>query len=241
MYSTERMDKNGFGLMYARIWKKQGANFAGVNPYHLVSMKPVQEYEWILGYAKRDYKKDFRPVQEYMAKQAQIASLDNKALAEITGARFMFGHWFTPHQWAMMDEANYNKIQRYCRDKGISAFTEEYSVIRRKYDDLNIFQKTLTDDERSDWGQWAIWDIQTVNKREGHPAAFPVELPARCIKMHSRPGDIVVEPFGGSGTTLIACEQLGRKCYIMELDPHYVDVIVARWEKLTGEKAVRLN
>lgn len=80
-----------------------------------------------------------------------------------------------------------------------------------------------------------------MNKREGHPAAFPVELPARCIKMHSREGDIVVEPFGGSGTTLIACEQLGRKCRIMEREPKYVDVIVARWEKLTGQKAVLLN
>lgn len=241
MYSTERMVENGFGLMYARIWKKQGANFAGVNPYHLVSMKPVQEYEWILGYAKRDFEKDFKPIQEYMAKQAEAANLNNEALAQITGARFMYGHWFTPHQWAMMDEDNYTKIQKYCRQNGISAFLDDYAVIRRKYDDLNIFQKTLTDDERSEWGQWAIWDIPTVNKREGHPAAFPVELPARCIKMHSREGDIVVEPFGGSGTTLIACEQLNRKCRLMEREPKYVDVILARWENLTGEKAVLLN
>lgn len=47
--------------------------------------------------------------------------------------------------------------------------------------------------------------------------------------------------FGGSGTTLMACEQLGRKCFMMELDPKYCDVIVQRWEKLTGEKAVRIN
>lgn len=241
MYSTERMVENGFGLMYARIWKKQGANFAGVNPYHLVSMKPVQEYEWILGYAKRDFEKDFKPIQEYMAKQAETANLNNEALAQITGARFMYSHWFTPHQWAMMDEENYTKIQKYCHQNGISAFLEDYAIIRRKYDDLNIFQKTLTDDERSEWGQWAIWYIPTVNKREGHPAAFPVELPARCIKMHSREGDIVVEPFGGSGTTLIACEQLKRKCRLMEREPKYVDAILARWEEFTGEKAILIN
>ena len=241
MYSTERMDKNGFGMMYARIWEKQGGNFTGVNPYHLVSMKPVQEYEWVLGYAKRDFEKDFKPIQEYMAKQAETANLNNETLSQITGARFMYGHWFTPHQWAMMNEDNYTKIQKYCNKNGISAFLDDYAVIRRKYDDLNIFQKTLTDEERSEWGQWAIWDIPTVNKREGHPAAFPVELPARCIKMHSREGDIVVEPFGGSGTTLIACEQLNRKCRLMEREPKYVDVILARWEKLTGDKAVLLN
>ena len=50
----------------------------------------------------------------------------------------------------------------------------------------------------------------------------------------------ILDCFGGSGSTLIACEQLGRKCRMMELDPHYCDVIIARWEKLTGQKAVRL-
>ena len=51
----------------------------------------------------------------------------------------------------------------------------------------------------------------------------------------------VLDLFGGSGSTLIACEQLGRKCYMMELDPHYCDVIIQRWEDFTGEKAVLLN
>jgi site-specific DNA-methyltransferase (adenine-specific) len=50
-------------------------------------------------------------------------------------------------------------------------------------------------------------------------------------------GDIVIEPFGGSGTTLIACEQLGRQCRVMELEPKYVDVIIKRWEDFTGQKA----
>ena len=55
----------------------------------------------------------------------------------------------------------------------------------------------------------------------------------------SRAGDIVLDPFGGSGTTLIACEQLGRRCRMVELDPVYCDVIVDRWEKFTGQKAIR--
>ena len=58
--------------------------------------------------------------------------------------------------------------------------------------------------------------------------------------MCSKQGDIVLDLFGGSGSTLIAAEQLGRKCYMMELDPHYCDVIIARWEKLTGQKAIKL-
>lgn len=77
--------------------------------------------------------------------------------------------------------------------------------------------------------------------RDLHPASFPVGLPAEYIKAMTAEGDIVIEPFGGSGTTLIACEQLKRKCRIVELDPHYCDVIIQRWEEFTGQKAVLLN
>ena len=69
----------------------------------------------------------------------------------------------------------------------------------------------------------------------------PVELFAYQMEMSSKKGDNVLDLFGGSGTTMIAAEQLGRSAYLMELDPRYVDVIVNRWENLTGEKAVLLN
>ena len=68
----------------------------------------------------------------------------------------------------------------------------------------------------------------------------PVPLFAYLMCNSSRPGDIVLDSFGGSGTTMIAAEQMGRSARLMELDPHYCDVIIARWEKLTGNKAVKL-
>jgi DNA modification methylase len=76
--------------------------------------------------------------------------------------------------------------------------------------------------------------------RSKHPATFPVHLPSEYIVAFTKKGDGVIEPFGGAGTTLIACEELGRKCYCMELDPKYCDVIIDRWEQFTGEKAVKL-
>lgn len=82
---------------------------------------------------------------------------------------------------------------------------------------------------------------ETGKATRKHPAAFPVFLPAEYIVAFTDVGDIVVEPFGGSGTTVIACEQLGRKCYAMELDEHYVDVILDRWEEFTGNKAVLIS
>ena len=77
--------------------------------------------------------------------------------------------------------------------------------------------------------------------RSLHPATFPVGLPSEYIQAMTDKGDNVIEPFGGSGTTLIACEQLDRNCFIMELDEKYCDVIINRWEQFTGEKAVLLN
>lgn len=74
-----------------------------------------------------------------------------------------------------------------------------------------------------------------------HPTMKPVKIFATMIRNSSRRGEKVIDLFGGSGTTLIACEQLGRICYTMELDPHFVEAIITRWEDLTGEKAVKLN
>lgn len=87
----------------------------------------------------------------------------------------------------------------------------------------------------------SVWDIDKPRKCDLHPTMKPVELVSNCLLDGSKEGDIVLDAFGGSGTTLIAAEQLGRKCYMMELDPHYCDVIIARWEKLTGKQAVKLN
>ena len=75
------------------------------------------------------------------------------------------------------------------------------------------------------------------SKSEEHPTMKPVKLIARLIANSSRERERVLDIFGGSGTTMIACEQLGRSCYMMELDPHYADVIIERWQNFTGQTA----
>lgn len=86
-----------------------------------------------------------------------------------------------------------------------------------------------------------IWEYDKPRKCDLHPTMKPVALVANAIMDGTQEGMIVLDAFGGSGTTIIAAEQLNRKARVMELDPHYVDVIIARWEKLTGENAVLLN
>jgi len=74
-----------------------------------------------------------------------------------------------------------------------------------------------------------------------HKATFPMYLPAEIIQKFTEGGGTVLDCFGGTGTTMLACEQLGRTCYMMELEPVYVDVIIDRWEKFTGKKAVKVS
>jgi hypothetical protein len=74
-----------------------------------------------------------------------------------------------------------------------------------------------------------------------HPTQKPVGLIAAILSDHSNPGALCLDPFLGSGTTLIACEQLGRTCYGMEISPRYCQVIIDRWEKLTGQKAEKID
>lgn len=94
-----------------------------------------------------------------------------------------------------------------------------------------------TEDEASD-----VWQIKRDSSTNYlHPTQKPIEIPSRAIKNSCPTNGSVVDLFGGSGSTLIACEQLNRRCFMCELDPHYVDVIIDRWEKFTGEKAVLLN
>ena len=92
--------------------------------------------------------------------------------------------------------------------------------------------------EPPDRTQVSVWEIARPKRSEEHPTMKPVELVAKAVGNSSLRGESVYEPFCGSGTTLIAAEQLGRKCYGMEISPQYCDVIVRRWENLTGETAV---
>lgn len=100
-------------------------------------------------------------------------------------------------------------------------------IWKKKGDRLNFIGSTA---ENRIWEE----DKEGVNKL--HPTQKPVAIPKRAIGNHK--ADIVLDMFGGSGSTLIACEELGRKARVMELDPKYCDVIVQRWEEFTGKKAI---
>lgn len=92
----------------------------------------------------------------------------------------------------------------------------------------------------TDRKQSTVLEFNRPTKSDLHPTMKPLDLFGYLVQNSSRDGEIVLDTFGGSGTTLIVCENLKRKCRMMELDEHFCDVIIARWEKLTGKKAVKI-
>ena len=114
---------------------------------------------------------------------------------------------------------------------------EEIDLNKMKKDEMKELLKTLLERPHEE----SVITEGNLQRNHLHPTMKPVRLFGRLIRNSSKQGEIILDTFGGSGTTIVACEQLGRKARLMELDPHYCTVIIARWEKLTGQKAIKLN
>ncbi len=185
----------------------------------------------------------WRPLLDRLRSDCDACGWGAKEIKEICGVG-MYGHWFTESQWTFIPEEHYLKLQKAAKSgtfsESYSDLKEGYEGFQRGYEELKKeFYATRSHFDNTHDHMTDVWKFGRVtgDERHGHATPKPVEMMARCIKSSSRAGDIVVEPFLGSGTTLIAAEQLGRKCYGVELSPAYVDVIVQRWENLTGKKA----
>ena len=180
------------------------------------------------------YYEGWEPIRQYLKGEADRVGLDSKKCKELTGT-WNYTHWFTKAQWTFIPEEHYNKLSSSYPD----AFNKDYNELRSEWNNTRAYFNN-THDNMND-----IWNFNRTTKEEkesagGHATPKPIELCARAIKSSSREGDIVLDVFGGSGSTLIACEKLGRACRMIELEPHWCDVIINRWEALTGEKAVKI-
>jgi len=131
----------------------------------------------------------------------------------------------------------------YCHKKGSSL---QFYGDRKQYTEwteeptdeelLSAIKKQVVKDEE---GGSTVWRLHRESKYD-HPTQKPIKLVSIAIRNSSKRDDIVVDLFGGSGSTLISSDNLNRTCYSMELDPRYVDVIIKRWELQSGEKAIKL-
>ena len=193
-----------------------------------------------------NYFEEYEPIRNYLEQEAKKANINAKNIKEICGVG-MYSHWFTKSQWDLMTEEHYKKIQNYCIENGINAFGVEFGEIKKQYDEIKKqwYEARSYFDNTHDKIK-TVWEFGRTRGEERdlcgeHATPKPIALCARAIKSSSRENEIVLDVFGGSGSTLIACDQTNRICYMCELSEKYCDVIIKRWETLTGEKAVKLN
>jgi len=152
------------------------------------------------------------------------------------------GGWYVCFSSSTLNELLLPLVNNNMKWKSIIIWNKNQSPMggghfRRKYEPIaygyfsNLFYgKEYAEDD--------VWDISRTVKNDLHPTMKPVELVKRAVGFSSNSGGSCLDLFGGSGSTLIACEELSRKAYLMELDPKYCDVIIKRWQDFTGKEAV---
>lgn len=132
----------------------------------------------------------------------------------------------------------------YCHQKDSSmpfyGDRKQYTEWTEEMTDDELLQFVKKNISKEEEGGSTVWRLHRENKYD-HPTQKPIKLVSIAIRNSSKRDDVVLDLFGGSGSTLIASEGLNRTCYTMELDPRYVDVIIKRYEELTKEKAVKLT
>jgi len=187
------------------------------------------------------YWEEYEPIRKYLYEERIKCGWDIPTMKTIAGhSDKSRDHWTSKSQWNLPTKEIYVKFQNWAKEHNIEAFNKEYEKLREEYEKLRAYFNNTHDNMNN------VWHFNKTNGEEresagGHATPKPLELCGRAIKSSSRENESVLDVFGGSGSTLIACEQLNRKCYMMELEPKWVDIIIQRWENFTGEKAVKLN
>ena len=189
------------------------------------------------------YWEGWEPIRSYLHAEVQKMGWGAKDVKRICGVG-MYSHWFSKSQWVMIPEAHYLKLQAAAEGK---AFNRPYTETRGDWQSLldghreqrAAFYATRPHFDNTHEIMTDVWQYGRVTggERHGHETPKPVEMVSRILRSSARAGGVVLEPFGGTGTTLIAAELTGRACRVMEITPAWVDVIVDRWQRLTGERA----
>jgi len=177
-----------------------------------------------------DFPESWEPLRAYLEGEAKAAGVNQAEVKRVCGVS-MYSHWFTRSQFQLIPEKHYRALAEafpgYFKRDWFELKAEWDLVAARSYFDNS--HETMRD----------VWEypIVTGEDRQGHATPKPVAMMERILKSSLPVGGLVVEPFGGSGSTLMGAEKSGRVCYTMELKPEYCDVIITRWQNFTGQEA----
>ena len=164
----------------------------------------------------------FEPMRAYLAEEWKRAGLKANDANEACGTASMAGrHYFSRSQWCLPTEEHYASLRAYANAQGGGDY------LRREYDDLRREYEYLRPTFHNPGKVASVWQFQPA-RPNGHPTPKPVDIMRRIIESTTNEGDAVLDPFGGSGTTLAACEETGRKGTAVDLSPKYCDMMRKR-------------
>lgn len=191
----------------------------------------------------KDFPGHWDPLRAYMAGQAEAAGVTAPDVKRICGCG-MFSHWFSRSQFSLIPLKHYESLAAACPGYFLRPWDDlqaEWArvrgdgrgVINGKLDAMRSYFDNAHDSMRD------VWEFSRVTgeERHGHATPKPVAMMERVMRSSLPPGGLCLEPFGGSGSTLIGAHVSGRRCFSMEMQPQYVDVCIRRWQKLTGNAA----
>ena len=194
-----------------------------------------------------DYPEEYEPIRLYLSKEAERVGHKSADTRRVCGSS-MHSHWFTKSQFSLIGEKPYKKLQA----EYPTAFRRDWSELKKEWDKIKgkgkdkkneILSSKRSYFDNSHEVMRDVWEFPRVvgEERHDHATPKPVAMMERVMKSSLPPKGLCLEPFGGSGSTLMGAEKSGRKCYSMELQPYYVDVIINRWQEYTGKEAVHIE
>lgn len=186
-----------------------------------------------------DFPETWEPLRASLETQANVAGIKSSDVKRLCGVS-MYGHWFTRSQFTLVPEKHYRTFQQAYPE----AFTRPWADLKREWDKVKGGPQAALQGARSYFDNTHdlmrdVWGYSIVHgaERHGHATPKPAAMMERVMKTSLPAGGLCAEPFGGSGSTLIGAERTGRRCFTMELQEVYADVIVRRWQQFTGQTA----
>jgi DNA modification methylase len=189
-----------------------------------------------------DFPESWEPLRSYFESEAMAAGIKPGDIKRVCGCA-MYSHWFTRSQYTLMPEKHYRTLA----SEYPKRFTRLWAELKSEWNRVKGGPNSEIQGARSYFDNSHeimrdVWEFPRVtgDERHGHATPKPVPMICRAIKSSTPAGGIVYEPFSGSGTTLIACDQLARKCRTIEISPAYVAVAIQRWADATGKTPRKL-
>jgi DNA modification methylase len=185
-----------------------------------------------------NYWEGWEPIRVWLSDERKLSGLTIDQCNSICNKQNMTQSAFTKGGFRLILEEDYNALRNATNGR---YFVRDYDELKRDYDELKReFYATRAYFDNAHDNMTDVWGFGRVTgeERYGHATPKPVEMMQRVMRSSLATGGLCVEPFGGSGSTLMGAERTGRVCYSMELDPKYCDVIINRWQQYTGKEAV---